>query len=416
MSAVYLLNVLSPGYLIRQNFSTSAKMSSPSDEIIHAQCDWKECSEPSTNRCGGCGVARYCSKECQLKDWKCAVNPHKAMCKILKSREDTSGGTCSALNAADAGADEVKIKRWEKMVDIGQKLQGQYEYDKAMQTFHRCLSDFTDVYDALCLARTFQGMSAIYREKGEYAKSILFGEKALIHQVEVLGPEHSHVSDTLNNMAGAYFFQGNNVKALEYYEKSLAIDMKTVGAEHPNVATALGGIASVYYAQHNDVAALEYYQKSVNISLKVLGPEHGEVAGVFCNIANVYNRQKDYAKALEFYEKAVAIWLKTKDPSIGVAYSNMAGIYNAQGYSAMALMLNEKALAIKVKTLGDETPNVAMSYSVMASGYEALGDNVKALELYEKCFTIRLTLLGPGHSDTKAIQEHILELKERIRV
>ncbi len=84
MFSVYLLIVLSPGYLIRQNFSMSAKMSSPSDEIIHAQCDWKECSNPSEYTCQACGVACYCSKECQRKHWKCAVNPHKAMCKWEK--------------------------------------------------------------------------------------------------------------------------------------------------------------------------------------------------------------------------------------------------------------------------------------------------------------------------------------------
>ena len=71
-----------------------------------AKCDWKDCSNIGKDKCEGCGIARYCSRECQLKDWKCAANPHKIMCKILKGRRDTSGGTFSALNAADAGANE----------------------------------------------------------------------------------------------------------------------------------------------------------------------------------------------------------------------------------------------------------------------------------------------------------------------
>jgi hypothetical protein len=35
------------------------------------------CNNPGTKRCGGCGNARYCSEECQKRDWK----QHKAICQ-----------------------------------------------------------------------------------------------------------------------------------------------------------------------------------------------------------------------------------------------------------------------------------------------------------------------------------------------
>ncbi|KIX95449.1 uncharacterized protein Z520_08966 [Fonsecaea multimorphosa CBS 102226] len=35
-------------------------------------------------KCGGCKVARYCSKECQVKDWK--QGQHKVVCKAIKLR------------------------------------------------------------------------------------------------------------------------------------------------------------------------------------------------------------------------------------------------------------------------------------------------------------------------------------------
>ena len=35
------------------------------------------CGKLPTNVCGGCGVAKYCSKECQMRDW----NNHKAACR-----------------------------------------------------------------------------------------------------------------------------------------------------------------------------------------------------------------------------------------------------------------------------------------------------------------------------------------------
>ncbi|VDC04751.1 unnamed protein product [Peniophora sp. CBMAI 1063] len=55
-------------------------------------CAWKECRfneekhpMPTTLRaCSGCGVARYCSRECQRKDWKTG---HKIDCRRLREAE-----------------------------------------------------------------------------------------------------------------------------------------------------------------------------------------------------------------------------------------------------------------------------------------------------------------------------------------
>ena len=36
------------------------------------------CKIPSTHKCNSCGIAYYCSRNCQVKDWK---KNHKAVCK-----------------------------------------------------------------------------------------------------------------------------------------------------------------------------------------------------------------------------------------------------------------------------------------------------------------------------------------------
>jgi hypothetical protein len=49
-------------------------------------CDAKMGKDkPELLSCGGCNFAQYCSKECQVKDWRAE---HKHMCKQLKE----SGG------------------------------------------------------------------------------------------------------------------------------------------------------------------------------------------------------------------------------------------------------------------------------------------------------------------------------------
>jgi len=68
------------------------------------KCTWKECPEISNVMCSGCQVACYCSKECQVKDWKDEVNPHKTSCKVLKQQKasaESSPSSSGALSAAD---------------------------------------------------------------------------------------------------------------------------------------------------------------------------------------------------------------------------------------------------------------------------------------------------------------------------
>lgn len=45
-------------------------------------CGEKEAEEVKLRRCTGCGVVRYCSKECQTKDW--SERGHRGECKVMK--------------------------------------------------------------------------------------------------------------------------------------------------------------------------------------------------------------------------------------------------------------------------------------------------------------------------------------------
>jgi hypothetical protein len=46
-------------------------------KVFKSQCNIKLCEKPASLRCSQCKLVRYCSKDCQLKDWKA----HRPMCK-----------------------------------------------------------------------------------------------------------------------------------------------------------------------------------------------------------------------------------------------------------------------------------------------------------------------------------------------
>lgn len=45
------------------------------------KCGWSGCTAPGARACSACGVSRYCSRNCQRKDWKA----HRAVCSPQKN-------------------------------------------------------------------------------------------------------------------------------------------------------------------------------------------------------------------------------------------------------------------------------------------------------------------------------------------
>jgi hypothetical protein len=57
---------------------SSQKCTSLCTSLCTSPCGWRECTAPRgpTRACSACGVARYCSRECQRRDWR----DHRALC------------------------------------------------------------------------------------------------------------------------------------------------------------------------------------------------------------------------------------------------------------------------------------------------------------------------------------------------
>ena len=65
------------------------------EKCDHRACTQTETTEKQFQRCGGCQMARYCSKDCQAADWKAR---HKKICKDVKKKKEIMLGACQVLN------------------------------------------------------------------------------------------------------------------------------------------------------------------------------------------------------------------------------------------------------------------------------------------------------------------------------
>ncbi|TFY57637.1 hypothetical protein EVJ58_g6904 [Rhodofomes roseus] len=77
--------------------------------ITMRRCAAPECRETfatagrSFARCAGCGVMRYCSRECQTRAWKHATFSHKAVCAKMRVLSDRTRLPSVSAVAADRG-------------------------------------------------------------------------------------------------------------------------------------------------------------------------------------------------------------------------------------------------------------------------------------------------------------------------
>lgn len=64
-------------------------------------CNSDECSNKASLRCGNCKIVKYCSKQCQKKDWK----RHKTIC--------ANHTVLETMKSDDMDADAEKVEKRE---------------------------------------------------------------------------------------------------------------------------------------------------------------------------------------------------------------------------------------------------------------------------------------------------------------
>ena len=78
---------IAPEFL--QVAQTGNQVSSQDEEVCNfCQTSPETHTQKKFQLCGGCGMVRYCSKDCQRKHWKAG---HKMMCKLLKCKDGGMG-------------------------------------------------------------------------------------------------------------------------------------------------------------------------------------------------------------------------------------------------------------------------------------------------------------------------------------
>jgi len=222
----------------------------------------KKAGEKAFSSCARCRAVRYCSSECQQKDW----GTHKDACA---PREKSK----APLNQAQKRCQAYTIEA------------------------QRCQR----AGDRAGLGKAYRKLGLAYFSLDQYSKVIEFNTKYLNISRELR--DTTGEGSAYCNLGSAFNRLGQNDKAIEFHTKHL--NMSRELGDRAWEGTAYGNLGNVFDSLGQIDKAIEFFTKQLNIS-RELRNRAGE-GSVYGNLGNAFFTLGQIEKAIEFYTKSLNI-------------------------------------------------------------------------------------------------------------
>ncbi len=225
-------------------------------------------------------------------------------------------------------------------------------------------------------ARPYHNLSFLYSAKGDYPKSVEYGEKAVSFDPSSSGPYFT--------LGVAYGRMGNIDREIEYYEKAFAL-----GPWNP--AKHFNNMGSAYGRKGDMAAAVENFKKAIAAD--------SAYPATYANFGFALDRMGQFEQAIRYYQKAIKL-----DPQFAEAWNFMAIALAKKGNPDQALESAQRSVRLNPRyadaynTLGlihgmkgdlqsmirfclkavEIDPGYKLGYQNLAQAYQKTGDTQKA--------------------------------------
>lgn len=289
-------------------------------------------------------------------------------------------------------SDDEQIKAIKVLLDQGNKKD-------ALEGLFVIINESTNKNNSELLLQAHILLADIYRNNGDYKKSIKFLDSAL-----------KYSQNNLLESVIIYFKKGGNFQheglvdsAMVNYEKSILIS-ENVKENYDLKAKVHANLSGIYYLKANYPKAIEHSKIAVNYQ-RILGNKEIE-AGILNNLGGIYYMTGSYNDALTTFEKALSLvgfgqeelQKKTRSTSyinMAYAYSGLNNFEKAFEYQDKFFSLND---SLNQELKYKEIAEIEAKYKVEAKAKEAEIEKGKRKEaeylIYGLAIAIVLLLLG----------------------
>lgn len=216
--------------------------------------------------------------------------------------------------------------------------------EEAIKAAELTLSLSESIDDKSNRAKSLNFLSVIFRDQGEYEKSIALSTKAL--DIAQTAGDWEQQAYSNNNIGTIYRLKGNYPLALSYIYKALKLfedNNETAGK-----AYCTYNIGFVYLRQNNYEKALEYLEESVRLR-EMIGDRAGAIKASG-RVADVYVELGEYEKAIHIYNIVGNYYEATGDQkSLVYGLNGIATVYEKTKNYSKSLIERYNALVISRK-------------------------------------------------------------------
>ncbi len=291
----------------------------------------------------------------------------------------TSATKFSAQDKLDSLATSIRNKSALEQINVFNDFCWKYrdiDPSLAIRAGNNSLELAEKINDSKLQAKALNYLSVIYRDQGEYEKSLGFSTHSLQLAQSVSDP--TQIAYSYNNISTIYRLMGNYPAALEKLYKALEIfegikDRVGIGYCYYN-------LAFVYLKQQNYDRALENFQSTVKIR-EALGDVEGKTKAQG-RIAEIYLLKGENQKALTTFREVENAYKKLTDQR-GLISIRMGLAELFKRNNELDRAINERKLALELAVKFNDVMGIVSNSSELGVLYALTGNYSEGKRLLE---------------------------------
>jgi serine/threonine-protein kinase len=328
---------------------------------------------------------------------------------LFRSADDGDGGTVTAREILDRGAERVRSEIAgppELRATLLEALAGAYRnlglYEQAEPLLVEALTVRRRRGGAeLRLAETLDALGVVRALRGEYADAEPLLAEALAIRERVLEPSHPDVARSLNNLALVRHDRGDYAGAEPLYRRVLALEPDDGGAAGRGRLTTLSNLALLLHDLGRYAEAEAAYREVLERRRRLLGPDHPDLAAALGDLGRVVEARGRWQEAEPLLGRAVELArarYPEGHPELARAYHQLGDLLGRSRASAEeGEALLRRALAMREASLGADHPETAASRLALARLLAGRGDAEAAAGFYARAAASFRAALPAGH-------------------
>ncbi len=256
-----------------------------------------------------------------------------------------------------------------------------------VEVYRHALAEAEPTLSAERLPYYLNEMAYFHLDAGRYEGAEPLYRRALEVRERVLGREHPHTLQSVNNLAALLESKGDYEGAEQLFRRALETCERVLGREHPHTLTSVNNFAALLENKGDYKGAEPLYRRALEIRERVLGREHPDTMGSVNNLALLLYSKGDYMGAEPLYRRALEACervLGREHPDTLQSVNNLALLLYSNGDYEGAEPLYRRALEACERVLGKEHPDTLTSVNNLAGLLYSKGDNEGAEPLFRR--------------------------------